>query len=152
MGSPAPQTAPTLPSSDDREVYGIFRGQIVAEDQLVNHRMTWLILVQTFLLVILAAVVSSSAAMQHIRNIWVFKWAMCAAGVITAITVWAGIRAADREIHDLKQQYEDIYGGAVPANLPPIVGHGRNHKLGRIPFILPFFCVLLWLVLGFIVR
>jgi hypothetical protein len=141
-----------IPSDQDREFYLLFRQQIVAEDNLVNHRMTWLLLMQGFLLALLAGILSQgsrSGSTQYIVLIWLTSVTGMAGSVLIGIGIWAARKA----ILVLKQGYDEVYRDCgIPRHLPPIVGGELPRFLGLMPLYLPFICFLVWVGILWILR
>jgi hypothetical protein len=144
---------PELPDKAHQEFYNLFRQQVVSEDNLVNYRMTWLLLLQAFLLAILGGALSQSFQ-QHVKDIELFKWLICVIGISGSLLIGIGVWAAQRAINCLVREYEKPYGGAdnIPKHLPPIVGGETPHVLGAVPLFLPILCFAVWIVVGCVVH
>ncbi|MGA8025962.1 MAG: hypothetical protein WB992_02375, partial [Bryobacteraceae bacterium] len=123
------------------------------EDNLVNHRMTWLLLFQAFLLAILGGALSQTFQ-QRVRDVELFKWLLSVIGIVGSFLIGVGIWAAQRAINCLVREYEKPYGGAdgIPKNLPPLIGGETPHLLGAVPLFLPVLCIAVWIVIGCIVH
>jgi hypothetical protein len=137
-----------IPDRDHREFYTLFRNQIVAEDVLISHRMTWLIGSQAFLFASLAAVLSKNFKASSSLDIESFKTLLAGAGLISSIAMLIGILAAMFAIETLKKQYIEAYGGKtnLPPNLPRIVGGRGAHFFGFIPpVVFPLLCIGAWI-------
>jgi hypothetical protein len=147
------------------ELYAIFRNQIVAEDVLIFHRMTWLMTSQAFLIALLAAVYSgkvSATIFGHDATSFV-HWFLAGLGITVSLVIALGIHAAQCEIEYLGKTYRKAYGQEIeakresdrktPLNLPDITGGGRNHKSGKFPaYVLPALCFLLWIGIAFAIH
>jgi len=99
------------PLSEER-LYEIYRRNIEHEDHLINHRLSWLMVAQSFLL---AACVSSG------RTPFIIK----ALGVSTCIVSYVSIFAAFRSINLLKEQRSTN----IPEGYPPLVGANELNGL-----------------------
>jgi hypothetical protein len=143
---------PEFPAAKHQEFYLLFRQQIVAEDNLVNHRMTWLLVLQAFLLAVLGGALSEGLR-GHLSDVGAFKWLICFVGVAGSIAIGIGVIAAQNAIRDLKGRYQAAYGNSeIPKHLPPIVGDDISRVLGWVPLVLPILCMMVWVVIGFTIR
>jgi hypothetical protein len=149
----APQQLLQRPSLEDRETYVIFRHQIVCEDNLVNHRISWLMLAQAFLFALLYGSLAHDVQNQ-IKDPLLFRKIICFAGLVSSLLVVIGIVATQSAIKGIVDRYNDIYRGyekSLP--LPPIDGGELPNFFGKFPLYgLPVFCVALWGFIWYCVR
>jgi hypothetical protein len=111
--------------------YKICRGNIEHEDDLINHRLSWLVLAQSFLF---AACISAKQTPCVVRAVGI---AICVATYISIIAAIWSIRCLRRH-----------YSGEIPAGYPPLVGAKPLHGLGLFaPIIIPPIFILGWLLL-----
>jgi len=152
MPTPSKEHAAKLPDEADVRFYLLFRQQAVAEDNLVNHRMTWLLLMQGFLLAILAGALSQESLLGRSR-FSVLVLLLSSAGIIGSLLILVGIWAAEEAIRRLKREYEEPYRDCgIPRHLPPLTGGEIPHFLGIIPLYLPFLCMLVWIGIAVVLH
>jgi hypothetical protein len=114
--------------------------------------MSWLLLLQAYLLAILGGALSQGFR-GYLVNAGVFKWLICVVGILGTIFIGIGIRAAEMAIDDLKEQYNKAYEGSEhPKNLPKLLGCEKGNLLGMVPLFVPFLCIVVWIVIGVVVR
>lgn len=113
------------------EEYDRYRHNIEHEDELINHRLTWLLISQSFLF---GACVAAGSV----------PFALRVASVVLCLCVYMSIIAAIRSISFLRAEVD----GRAPSNCPPIVGADKSHTFGLVaPLGIPIVLILGWLSL-----
>jgi hypothetical protein len=96
---------------------------IMHENELVNHRLTWLCQIQGFLFAALAVTWNSgSEAPERIR------YMLCLAGVLVAISSRYGLNASIKAIENLYKKGKDL-GPRYPFECDPIIGFKVNESI-----------------------
>jgi hypothetical protein len=116
--------------NEDRQLakYLRFRSVIEHEDHLVNHRLSWLLIAQSFLL---GACVAAESTPEVIRTI----------GVLTCGVTFVSVLAAEVAIVKLARKFT----GGVPDGCPPLVSQWVVHGFGLIgPCTLPLLFAYAW--------
>jgi hypothetical protein len=114
--------------------------------------MTWLLLMQGFLLAILAGALSQGGRITPF-HFTILLWLICAAGMLGSSLIVVGIWAAQKAIRILVEEYCNAYTGSEkPKHLPPITGGDLPQFLGLIPLYLPALCFLVWIGILVILR
>lgn len=131
-----------FPSKEELDYFWLYRNRMNMEDELTNHRMTWLILTQT----ILIALWVGAAAKGITKGLDVLAFLV---GIFSAALIFAGVFAAQREITRLNTEYLSEYpGGVRHPKLPPLVGDTLGHGLGKFaPYGVPVLFVTVWICL-----
>lgn len=112
------------------EGYDRYRRNIEHEDDLINHRLSWLLIAQSFLL---GACVASGQAPTVVRAVGI---ATCAATYISLLAAIVSIRNLCRAA-----------GGTPPTGFPPVVSGPLLHGMGLIgPLAVPLIFVAAWLL------
>jgi hypothetical protein len=128
-----------FPTDRELKYFRLFRDRIDMEDELTNHRMSWLIYTQTVLIVLWAG--------AYDKALLGIGFLACIVGIVSCVIVFFGLLAAQNVITELKTQYKSKY----PQNdemLPNIVGGAKSHLLGKwAPYSVPILFVLVWCVL-----
>lgn len=130
------------------ESYHVLRGQIEHEDQLINHRLSWLVSAQSFLLTAYAITLNapvqfSIPAYEKLNRILFRLLPLSGLAVVTLIylTIIAAILALLR--------LRALADGELPGGLPPIHGHRGTMWLGLIgPLLIPCVFAVVWIVLA----
>jgi hypothetical protein len=104
---PRPRTISVI-DEDELQIHKLYRERIVQEDGLINHRMTWMILSQAFLLATFGAIAQKIFG-QHPEKLFTEARIVCVAGVIFALGSKFAIRAAQDEIEGLRDRYLEMY-------------------------------------------
>jgi hypothetical protein len=126
-----------LPTEQEIRYFELFRNRINMEDELTNHRMSWLIYTQALLVALWASVHDKVAS-------WV-SLSACVLGAVCCVLFFLGVWAAQHVIRKLKVQYDKY-----PQNemLPDLVGGPTAHQLGKAaPYFVPSLFMLLWAAL-----
>lgn len=114
--------------------YEARRSNIEHEDELIDHRLQWLLLGQSFLMGGCIAVGKVSPIVMGIGITW-------------CVVASVGISAAVRNINIVKGPY-DTKEDALPNGAPAIVGAGPLHSFGLIPAIaMPALMAVAWLLI-----
>jgi uncharacterized integral membrane protein len=89
-----PPQGPQLPSQEDRDLYILYRAQVVSEDNLTNVRVTWLILMQGILLALLAGALYQNQNLGPVRveHVAWLKDLLCLFGISGALVIGVGDR------------------------------------------------------------
>lgn len=142
-------------------VHTLYRERIVQEDNLINHRMVWMLLSQAFMIALWGAMAQKALGSGGIGGL---KWAMAIIAIVAglfAIGSFSAIYAAQKEIKDLRTQYLKMFQPHdTPASeiiksrktaddrLPGLTGSKSWHFLGHVlPRCMPIFLLCLWGVL-----
>lgn len=134
--------------SDPSRLYEIYRARVVAEDHLVNNRLTWILLLQAPLFAVVAGILLDAVLFSQQRrsdvkffenidltfykNIQIIVLIMFGlfALLFLLFGAWA-IRAAFQEIKYLETCYADAVKTPNPA-LPGITGQVIRHFAGGV--------------------
>lgn len=157
------------PLIDERElqIHKLYRERIVQEDNLINHRMMWMILSQAFLFALWG--VAAKGADQKF-DLSVFTYVIDVTGFFLAISSALSLAAARGEIDELRIKYLELYpiikppeaaskwsGKYITPNsgerniLPGLTGSKHFHPLGHgVDVLMPIWLACLWIVLAFI--
>ncbi len=170
MNNPVPMAEDAL-----LDRYKLFRQYIQNEDALVNHRTTWLIQIQAFLIATFGfsyqkklevysrvceaaaagACKSGHALAEAIGGFAteynLFMVILCGIGLVTAWISHTSVGAAQDAVRSLEEQWRSSFSAsAKSANLPFITGGGHPDappKGFRFPVYLPRFFIGLWILL-----
>src|SRR6202035_173067 len=110
-GEPKPCSMPRTISpidEDELQIHKLYRERIVQEDNLINHRMTWMIISQAFLLATFGAFAQKIFGPSP-ENLYTETRIVCVIGMIFALGSKLSIRAAQDEIDGLRVKYLDMY-------------------------------------------
>jgi len=94
--------APTLIDRDELEIHRLYRERIVQEDNIINHRMMWMIVSQAFLL-------ATFVALSQKVDLFAATRVVCVTGIVLAFGSKFAIRAAQDEIDELRAKYIQMY-------------------------------------------
>ncbi|HJU06439.1 MAG TPA: hypothetical protein VJ692_14930 [Nitrospiraceae bacterium] len=138
------------------EYYDRVRSQIEHEDELINLRVVWQLLVQSFFFSTFATLLNAkdpakNALIDQLQHflVWVVPIAAFLAGLLTFV----GIVTALLNVNSLRRSYEDYSrdtdGRDQSSKLfPPIQGPDHLRKLAQIsPIGLPLLFILTWLII-----
>lgn len=143
-------------------LYQLFRSQIEHEDNLVNHRVSWLVGSQSFLLGTYVFLVNNPLFYpdpvessvkrfskqlelidinQFIGSIQLLRWAYSLTGLFVAVLVWLSVWAALGAITDLRYKYAELRNGVsdLPENeyVPAVLSRPCWRLLGLAAVLLP---------------
>jgi hypothetical protein len=134
------------PMPDEQEHYKLYRERIAAEDLLVFHRLSWLLVSQSILFGIWAAAFFRQAERAITPG---GTAALAGVGLATCLVVSAGVGAAVSAIETFRRAYGQHYPGGGPVNrsLPPLVASTWTYWCGLlVPLCLPLVFILGWIV------
>ncbi|MGH6645931.1 hypothetical protein [Aquabacterium sp.] len=145
------------------EIYKIHRDYIQHEDSLINHRTTWLITVQSFLIAtfgfsyqkkfevaekLQARGLSLDAMGPTYDEYRTFMITLAIVGVITALAALCSVFAAVSSIRAVQDTWQKKFGTLPHPYLPGLIGGGSD-KIASLGVLLsmwaPIFFSLLWL-------
>jgi hypothetical protein len=140
-------------------LYTIYRNYIEHEDSLVNHRTTWLITIQSFLIATLGLTYQAlleplSGKVEPItpRSLLFFQAALATVGFFTSFVAYLSLRAAGRSIRSIRRNWErQPLAAACRLQLPALTGGGdsRAPRMGfSFPLLLPAFFMVFWVVMA----
>jgi hypothetical protein len=145
------------PFDELKELHKMYRDYMKHEDDLINQRSTWHLLLQGFLFTTLGVIgewqlpKNGNDPLYTERGFLVFV--LAAVGATIAYLSFISIRAANRAIDTLHKKWDDIQGVFEhPAKnlLPEIAGGGgRNAKRdGKRPaMLIPVFIAIAWVLI-----
>jgi hypothetical protein len=157
------QGVPTLSADDLMKYYDRMRGKVEHEDNLVNHRMMWMITLHGFLyasygLAISPAIekffrndsdLSIDLSWDQLQYLSDLKSIIALVGIISGIAAFIGIVAAFRAI-----RRDDYFLSVVrrdciePVHVPTLIGHGASNVLGMLcGLLIPFLSIGAWVLL-----
>lgn len=143
-------------------LYERFRGYVIHEDNLINHRTTWLVLIQSFLVASygfaisrkfsgfanIVPEVSSARVHETVDQIDRFLLVISVVGIFTAAISFLSIFAARLSISNLSKKFTSVDGFVTdPINYPSITGGGSRWAtfLGfSTPLAIPFLLMGIW--------
>jgi hypothetical protein len=138
-------------------LYKTFRAYLEHEDDLINQRSTWHLLIQGFLFATFGAL--GEWTPQPDRYLYDHRFfivgIVAAMGLSIALSARRSISAADRSLTSLRDKWDDAKIAAkIPAALddafPPLAGGGSDHALqwGKLPaLIIPVIIAIAWAIL-----
>lgn len=146
-----------LPVDDYLRVYQLFRERVVQEDNLNNHRMTWLIYSEAIVLGLWGTVVSQDMLTKACNagtflRMYIVLCVLCSVGIILAGVSWIAIQAAKSEISYIR---DEIYGKqykfiADDNRIPRLVGSQGRHPLGHLmTWGCPLLFIVMWVYFAF---
>lgn len=115
--------------------------QIRVEFDLIGHRMTWLVISQSFLFSAVSLTVNNSVNPSAVKISELLRWLIPIIGIITCISVGLATFAARSVIDKLKSQRDPL------ESQEPIGVRSASweHKIGNIPsVILPWVLCIAW--------
>jgi hypothetical protein len=147
--NPSPET-PLGPEQEERllKIYALYRERISQEDNLINHRMSWLLWSQAIFFAFWVGLANGKfAAIGDAFGPKGILWAdlvIAGIGMTFAGSSRLSIKAAQEEIEYLKDicygRHSDLKDAAERRQIPSLVGHKDRHKYGHVtPTYSPFF-------------
>ncbi|WP_447984010.1 hypothetical protein [Nitrospira sp. Nam74] len=138
------------------QYYDRIRSQIEHEDELINLRVVWQLLAQSFFFSTYASLLTAQKEAKSVLFgdeqqllLWLVPFAALFAGLLTSISIFTSLT----NIASLRESYE-LYAKATPAEdrssklFPPIQGADRLRKLANIaPIGLPLLFIVAWLII-----
>ncbi len=105
-----PMKQPTISpiNEDELQIHKLYRERIIQEDNLINHRMMWMVLSQAFLLATFGAIAQKIFGHDP-ENLFTQARIVCVLGMVFALASKLSIRAAQDEIDGLRTKYLDMY-------------------------------------------
>jgi hypothetical protein len=160
---PLSPSSPPLPpfSKADFEradsLYKTYRAYIEHEDELINHRSTWHLLIQGFLFATFAGLGQWQPGTDHYLydHRFLIVGIVALMGLSIAVCAYFSIDAADKSLNELQGKWSIAKKAAcVPASLndafPPLAGGGSSQalKLGKLPALaVPVIVAMAWAIL-----
>jgi len=152
-------------TDDPVEKYRVIRDYIIHEDNLINQRMTWMILIQSFLVAGFVYSLSSGlddkggdsanigSSIPMSDTLTAIVWAIPLTGLTISLLGFVSILAASNALTSLTRTYSPQF---EEKGFPPLSGGGSGSAalLGFVaPFLIPVAMVVLWvLALGITVA
>lgn len=136
-----------MPPDHGWEFYRVLRTAIEHEDQLINHRLSWLVSSQAFMLTAFA--ISLNAPVLFVSPVYAKLNRLLYAllpytGMVSAILIYPTIIGAMLALRRLRRHAV----GKVPPGLPPIHGAPMTIALGHCgPLLIPWVFIITWLIL-----
>ena len=138
------------------QYYDRIRSQIEHEDELVNLRVVWQLLVQSFFFSTYATLLNAnretkSAIFEQQQTVllWLVPSTALLAGLLTCVSVASSLLAI-RRLRRLYESYAQERDDDDRSNrlFPPIQGSGPLRRLGSVsPIGLPVVFIVTWLIL-----
>ncbi len=94
-------------SISSNELYQLIREQIRHEDELVNHRLNWLLASQAFLFTALAVLITNAIPTNYIDAtiaIWL-PFGIALTGILLNLSSFVGLRAAYKSLKALREYW-----------------------------------------------
>jgi len=139
---------------DELLVHTLYRERIVEEDNLINHRMMWLVLSQAFMLALWSAILNQLFN-GHLSMKWATLGFIDFMGLVFSAGSYASIRAAQREVAELRDSFLKLYPHDFSADtidhpqttlLPRLTARKHFHLIGHaLPTLMPIMLTLMWL-------
>jgi hypothetical protein len=144
-----------------RDVYEAYRDYLKHEDNLINNRMTWLILSQSFFFTTYALAISrlSDSTGETNTKIETFLNSVAVLGIIVGLATFLSILSALKAIEGLKLRWKDHAFSETSENakfikekarLPDLTGGGNSFAATFgffMPMIMPLIFVGIWSVI-----
>src|SRR5262249_54976573 len=152
-------TEDALKSMDAIALYGVYRGYLEHEDELINRRLSWNLTLQGFLFaaygVTLQAITNQSPNRELIKHLSVLQYLFPLLAGTVSILSYVGIYAAQKAIDQLREDWVAVAKGlkSVGKELPlPYLtggGHDTANRYGTRAHWIPLVIVAAWvLILG----
>jgi hypothetical protein len=121
LNDSAPETRPLEERKYLLDVYRIFADQIIKEDSLTNHRVTWGIAINGGLIALLGAFYQAFKDLPHFGVFVVtLLLATAAAGVFVCYQTMSSTSAADKQLFRIRKKYIEKWQGEFRRlELPP---------------------------------
>jgi hypothetical protein len=146
--------------SDDGDLsradyYRLIRSQIEHEDELVNLRVVWQLLVQSFFFsayvtLLNATQQAKSVLFEHLQHLltWLIPVAAFLAGLLTFISIFTALQTV-RFLRERYEAYDRVDHSDTSAKLfPPIQGPPQLQRWAQIsPVGLPMLFIVAWLII-----
>jgi hypothetical protein len=143
-------------------LYELLRKQVEHEDNLINHRLNWLLLSQGFLFVAYGTILTSDN-LNLAQKVWPLRILITVAVVVSTLTcssIWAAFRA----VHELRacwlrfnEAESKMERGKLETDFPPIIWDGctRSSRFARGEYAavgIPICIILAWISLGIVLH
>jgi hypothetical protein len=137
------------------QYYDRIRSQIEHEDELINLRVVWQLLAQSFFFSTYAALLNAQKEAKNVlfsEEQQVLLWLMPIAALLAGVLTSASIFTSLANIVSLRHRYES-YAKDQPEDqssklFPPIQGEERLRKLANIaPIGLPLLFIVAWFII-----
>ncbi len=125
---------------NDYTFYRASRSQVEHEDNLINHRISWLLLSHSFLFAAYATVIVWSPEKNWFQTqITRLVEVIPHIGLTSSLLVWIAVLSATVNTHCVRRQY------GYERQFPPLLGHTLTHSLGLLaPILLPIILFSAW--------
>src|SRR3954454_204549 len=105
------------------QMYSAMRGQVEHEDNLINARIIWMVIAQSFLFTSFATALNSPARppdqfFPALHN-WLL-WLVPGIGVALSLLVGISVRTSLRRLRELRAMFSKYRGPNEQAQFPPI--------------------------------
>ncbi len=124
------------------------RSRLEHEDNLVNHRVSWILTSQAFLLTGYAILLNTSVMLRselHGRHHSLLMWLIPLIGIITVLVLWLAIVGALITMRDLRAAATTRSGAAVN----DVHGRKITRWLGlSAPLVIPAVFLVTWLLIA----
>lgn len=146
--------------SDDGDLtradyYRLIRCHIEHEDELVNLRVVWQLLVQSFFFSAYATLLNApqqakKVVFEHLQDL--LTWLIPVAGLLAGLLTFVSIFTALQTVRFLREQYEVYdrmeHSDASAKLFPPIQGPPQLRRWAQIsPIGLPMLFIVAWLII-----
>jgi hypothetical protein len=133
------------------QYYGIIRGQIEHEDNLVGQRLSWFVGAQAFLFTAYAITVGNAGRSPEP---WVYDrtklllFLIPVTSILTCVLIYMTVIAGLIAIAHLRRLYKTFADHSETTGLPPVQGFRRTQLLGQAaPLFVPVVFFVVWLIL-----
>lgn len=91
------------------EIFNAYRGKIVAENELINQRLSWMLWIQSILFAIWGSLALNVKSINSGVLIYVVLIIISVFGMLVSYVSVVSVRAAESEIEDIIDQYKLKY-------------------------------------------
>ncbi len=131
----------------NHEALEIIRRRLEHEDNLVNQRLSWILMSQAFLLTGYAILLNAPIDLRselHARHHALLMWLIPLTGIVTVVLIWVSIVGALIAMRDLRARATTHPG----FDSSHIQGRGTTRCLGMAaPLLIPAVFLLSWLLI-----
>ncbi|MEJ0019498.1 MAG: hypothetical protein WDN25_23705 [Acetobacteraceae bacterium] len=159
---------PSIDDAEIREIYSIYRSYSEHENDLINHRTTWGITIQSFVIAtfgfcyqkkyeIAEKIIMASDKIERMQpDIFDFNILLLflvVIGSVTATSTYYSVWAATKAIYQLDKYWNEGFRMKYDhaRALPPMMGggHPESGRMGQwLPLSLPVFFIVFWCIVG----
>jgi magnesium-transporting ATPase (P-type) len=95
---------------DQNDTYNQFRGQVEHENELFNHRLNWLILMQTILVASLAVLFEAAFSQDfgYRSGAIGLLFVVCLLGMLISIVCYVALQRANAALDHLREEWREI--------------------------------------------